>query len=335
MLPTPEAPATDVAPALHALLGEIIDYAGLFPPAGLPLGEALPNFARYRREPEAWMLARFVLPVRRLPEVAAFAELLAEGPPFRFSVLGTGGATPGAFLDAFAADCAAIEAFHAGHAGRAVADVMEVRLPDALLGAGEAAVRRFLTGVAEAAGDLALSLFFEVPIDDRVRETAPPVLAALAAHNRDAAHPAGFKMRTGGLEPAAFPAPDALAFALTACRDADVHFKATAGLHHPVRAYHASVDAKMYGFFNVFGAAVLAAAHGLDADAVRRILLDEDAASFHFENGSFAWHDLSLPVEAVRRLRRGFAVSFGSCSFDEPREDLQALGLLSGLNVER
>ncbi len=317
-------------PSLHALLAGVVDYAGLFPPANLPLDDALRNYARYRTEPEAWMLARFVLPVRRLDELAPYAGLFADDAPFRFAVLGTGGPDADAFLAALQTDLEHVAAFHRRHGRQAQVDVMEARLPAALLGAGAEAVAGFLDAVHRRTEEAlpGLDLFFEAPLDDALPRTAPAILAALAAHNRAHGAMVGFKMRTGGTEPEAFPAPSHLAYALLACREAGVRFKATAGLHHPVRRYHRSVRTRMYGFFNVFGAAVLAAVHALDEAAVRAVLLDEDPAHFRFTPEAFAWRDLSVPVEAVRRARRDVAVSFGSCSFDEPREDLQALGLL-------
>ena len=57
-MPAEHTPTTLTPPALHALVSSIIDYAGLFPPARLPLDTAIGNYARYRTEPEAWMLAR-------------------------------------------------------------------------------------------------------------------------------------------------------------------------------------------------------------------------------------------------------------------------------------
>src|SRR5436190_17389433 len=73
--------------SLRVLLEGVIDYAGLFPPAKLPLDQALRNYARYRHEPEGWMLGRFVCPASRLVELVPFhEELFAAGPPFVFSV---------------------------------------------------------------------------------------------------------------------------------------------------------------------------------------------------------------------------------------------------------
>src|ERR671939_21225 len=85
--------------SLHALLAGAVDYAGLFPPAGLPLEQAVGDYARYRREPEAWMLGRFVCPAARLAELAPFHDELFRGDePFLFSALGRGGAGAEAVL---------------------------------------------------------------------------------------------------------------------------------------------------------------------------------------------------------------------------------------------
>jgi len=46
----------------RVLLANAIDYAGLFPPAGLPMREAAGNYERYRRGAESGLLGRFVVP---------------------------------------------------------------------------------------------------------------------------------------------------------------------------------------------------------------------------------------------------------------------------------
>ena len=60
--------------SLRALLAGAIDYAGMFPPASLPLGQAFDNYLRYRSGPDAWMLGRFVCPVGRLPDLVALTK---------------------------------------------------------------------------------------------------------------------------------------------------------------------------------------------------------------------------------------------------------------------
>ena len=111
--------------SVRALLTGIIDYAGMFPPANLPLDEALRNYLRYRSEPESWMLGRFICPAARLAELDAYRGLFQEGPPFAFSVLGRGGSTDNEFLAGLRADIADIAAFRARHANRVTVQVLE------------------------------------------------------------------------------------------------------------------------------------------------------------------------------------------------------------------
>src|SRR5206468_4135962 len=106
--------------------------------------------------------------------------------------------------------------------------------------------------------------------------------------------------------------------------------KFTAGLHHPVRHHDAGVGAVMHGFLNVFVAGVLAAARGLDRDEVREIVADEAADSFAFTDDGMRWRHHRASVMEIETARKSAVVSFGSCSFDEPRDDLRALGLLVG-----
>jgi hypothetical protein len=152
-------------------------------------------------------------------------------------------------------------------------------------------------------------------------------VAAALAQTRPAA---GFKLRCGGTDAAAFPTPEQVAGTITACRGAGVPLKFTAGLHHPLRHFDAGVRTPMHGFLNVFVAGVLATVHGLGEDEVRRIVEDEDAGHFVFTDQECRWGDWAVAVAQIVAARRA-VVSFGSCSFDEPRADLRALRLLQGV----
>jgi hypothetical protein len=103
--------------------------------------------------------------------------------------------------------------------------------------------------------------------------------------------------------------------------------KFTAGLHHPLRQYREEVQTRMHGFLNVLGAAALAAEHRWDTNQTAMMLEDENVDSFSFTDAFFAWREWRIDTKRLQ-YRRRFAVSFGSCSFDEPREDLRALGFL-------
>ena len=91
--------------------------------------------------------------------------------------------------------------------------------------------------------------------------------------------------------------------------------------------FRSEVETKMHGFLNVLGAAVLSAEHDWDEVQTAAMLDDEDATLFSFSDESFAWREWKIATDQIT-ARRKFVTSFGSCSFDEPREDLRALKLL-------
>ena len=332
---SPDPSDSLITPSLQALLHEVVDYAGLFPPADLSLQRALQSYAEYREEEEAWMLSRFVLPVRRLPDLTRHRPLLKRGAPYDLSVLGTGGGTTETFLDAFERDLEVIEEFEEDQRGRAQVDVMEVPLPDALVGGSQADLTAFLEAVNRklvAAGTAKLDLFLELPMRGDAVAGLPALGAAAAEHNSQQAVPArtvvGLKIRCGGAEPTDVPDADEVAALIVAARNAGIPFKATAGLHHPIRHYDDGLDTEMHGFLNVFAASVLAAEHDLDRPAVRAILREETADNFRFLKDALAWRDLSVSLDDIRYARETLALSFGSCSFEEPIDHLRDLELL-------
>jgi hypothetical protein len=150
----------------------------------------------------------------------------------------------------------------------------------------------------------------------------------LAEHNSDAdVATFGYKLRTGGVTADAFPTSAQISEALVTPATHQLPIKFTAGLHHPIRQFRDEVKTKMHGFLNVLGAAVLAAEHRWDAHQTSIMLEDENADSFSFTDDFFAWREWKIDIERLK-YRRKFVTSFGSCSFDEPREDLRALGFL-------
>jgi hypothetical protein len=113
---------------------------------------------------------------------------------------------------------------------------------------------------------------------------------------------------------------------IAAAANAGVAFKATAGLHHPVRHVDPATGFTMHGFLNILAAAALAPR--LDRETLLRVVAEEDPAAFTFDDTSLRWRDERVELDAIARLRRDAFVSYGSCSFSEPIEDLTALGIL-------
>lgn len=284
--------------SLRALLTERIDYAGLFPPATLSMDDAVANFAAYREGADAWALARFVLPVVRLDEFEVAAAPYLRGAPWRLAAL------------AQLTDADAIRAFNGRMEGRAHIDTVESRA---------ASVEE-----VEALAPLAsiATTYVELPID----EAPASLIAAMAAHGLRA------KVRTGGVTAASFPPARDVARFLVACVQHRVKLKATAGLHHPLRGEYAltydahSARATMFGFLNLFLAASFAR-QGMDEATLTELLDERDARAFHVGDDQMSWRGHALTTSALANDRDQFAVSFGSCSFREPLDDLSALAL--------
>jgi hypothetical protein len=268
------------------------------------------EYAEHRASPDAWALGRFVVPAGRLAELEAVARGLLphEGEPWRLSVL-LHGDVP--------ADLGRVGEFDARHAvgaadGRAVADAVELR-------AGTIAA-------IEAAADMlpvGLEAYVEVPIVD----DPAPLIRTIAGRGLRA------KVRTGGTNAEAFPRAADLARFIAACVDAGVPFKATAGLHHPLRgAYRLtyaedSARGTMFGFLNVFLATAFARA-GLPRELLPALLEESSPANIRFDDGAVVWRDHRVTAVQLEDSRREIARAFGSCSFREPVDDLRALRLL-------
>ncbi|MDO8502226.1 MAG: hypothetical protein Q7S20_10320 [Gemmatimonadaceae bacterium] len=296
----------------RAFLAGLIDYAGLFPPASLEMDAAVRAYADYRRWRERDLLGRFVLPAARLDEFAESAAAVlprgAASQPWRLSVIG-------------ASDMEQVKEkvlhFNRGHgnkspAGHAVCDAIEVPV-------------RSVEDIERALGIFpeSFQLFLEIPASP----DPEPLISALSGTR------AAAKIRTGGVVAGAIPAaPDVLGF-IVACSRHDVPFKATAGLHHAIRAMypltyeaHAPADL-MYGYLNVFVAAAFARL-GMSEDSVLAILEETDPAAFQFDESGVRWRGTALSSAQLASARHGFALSFGSCSFTEPVAEAARLDLL-------
>jgi len=310
--------------SIHAFLSQIIDYAGLYPPANLPLDEAIRNFVKYQKDADVWMLSRFVIPAKRLIDLSKLAEqIFPRDGILSFSVLGQGGKDAGEFLQNLRLDIASILAFRDLHGAGVVADVFEAALPISVLGY-QADALDLVNKTTDVLNKNGLTVFFEAPFGEGWQSRAEKLIKSL---RKIKDKHIGFKLRTGGVTPDAFPTTEQVTWAISATRDGGVPMKATAGLHHPIRHYNESVQTKMHGFINVFGAGILAVTNNLSTQQIEPILEDENAADFIFDETGFSWKDLRVATSEISSARHQI-VSFGSCSFDEPREDLRSIGLL-------
>ncbi|MFZ4574518.1 MAG: hypothetical protein ACOYN0_08985 [Phycisphaerales bacterium] len=306
----------------RTLLSSLIDYAGLFPPAKLDMGPAVEAYAHARAGEHEWMLGRFVCPCSRLREMSGAAAPLLPGTFARSGYREQ--STQGerwritALIDGDLEECLdTIDRFNEHHSheenGRAMVDMMEMKATDA------SEIDAALDVIPEG-----LFPFFEFPVTTDCRG----FIAALAGNS------SGAKIRTGGVVGGAFPTVDEVGAFLLACDAADVPFKATAGLHHPCRGNYRltyekdSASCTMHGFLNLFLAAAILKSKHCGPDTVREILSIEDPSGFKFSEDVVCCGRHMIEVTDLALVRESFALSFGSCSFDEPVADLRRIGAL-------
>jgi hypothetical protein len=290
-----------------AALGGFIDYAGLFPPTELGMADAVTEYRAARGGGEAWMVERFLCPVGRLEELAAvlMPTMAAGEAAWRLSAVAAG-----ADLDA---DAAAIEAFDTELSGGATIELVETKVPPNDLAAW----------ATRAVARLDRMVFFEIPWADDLAGSFDALVAARESSGRIL----GAKLRTGGLAAGDFPSPEAVAAFLAGCRDRSLPMKATAGLHHPVRHLDPATGFVHHGFLNLLVGAALAV-RGEDAAAIVAVVADDEPGAFEFDRTGIRWRGITAGISDLQAARRGLFVAYGSCSFDEPVEDLTALGVL-------
>lgn len=317
--------AKPIPASLRALLEGAIDYAGLYPPAGLDLPTALDKYFQHRGSPHSWMLSRFVVGVDKLEGLASLvAERNGSGLSTGFAVVLRPANSSNDFSEQFAEDLARIRQFHSSAPGGLTIDAIEVKTP---LADPLDWLRGFLGVALPAAKWLTANLYFEVGIAgdwerwmSRLRNEAPEAFGRRT----------GFKLRCGGLEKRAFPTSKQIAAFLAACKRIGGDWKATAGMHHPLPTDDASTGAVMQGFVNLFTAALL---HQFERGESRperliQVLDDRDPKSWSFTDDEVRWRDFSVKTSKIVTARKHIATSFGSCSFDEPVDDLVGLGWL-------
>ena len=301
--------------SVQALMDGILDYAGLFPPAKLDMAPAMQHYHAYREGVDSWMLGRIVIPVARFDEFEANAEgLLGHSKdPVTDDCWVISALTAPVADDGFKRDLDAIEAFNERHLERgshAVAvDTIEVKAASA-------------SEIDEALELIPEFIFPYFEIDHR--QDVRGAVAAIAGMD------AGAKIRSGGITPDLHPTPAEFAAFIGACRDAEVPFKATAGLHHPLRHHAESVGCDQFGFLNVFVGACLAWWHDeVTPELLERILEARTLDGFVFEPERLGFDGHLLSCEHVEEARERFCHGYGSCSFIEPLEDLVELNLLT------
>jgi hypothetical protein len=302
--------STALRPSVRAAFTGLIDYAGLFPPAQLSLDAARREYHDARGGPHAWMLGRFILTA---PQLGESAKTLHEP----FSVI----------VDP---DVDALHRLARLRAAGATVEAVEIPLQKSVSPFRERLLRDDVLNILGALeADLGVSGLRDLPAFVEIPRTKAWWSVLRETLDAAARFQLGAKLRCGGLTAEAFPGIDEVTEFIAAASDAGVPFKATAGLHHPVRHVDPASGFIMHGFLNLLAAAALAPS--VDRATLSRIVAEEEPGAFVFGDDSFAWRNETVDTERLTEARRVALVAYGSCSFSEPVEDLTALGILPAL----
>lgn len=290
---------------MRGLLEGVFDYAGLFPSTELSMHGAVSAYLRHQKGPESEVLNRFVCPSSRLEELRI--ELDRHGPtePVALTVVGSKGGNWG---DGLVHDAESMTRFIEYAGDLADIEAFEIRAPDH-------------ENLSEYLGDLRafnqVDVFCELPWGTQMSDS----LGLIAEQDW-----LGVKARVGGLMPDSFPTSPELAGFLQQCIQLELPYKLTAGLHHPFRSYRDEVQTKMHGFLNVMVAAVMLHAHDLSAKEAADILESESPSDFKFNDQFLQFRDWTADLEDIEDMRELF-VGIGSCSVEEPVQDLKSHNL--------
>ena len=302
------ASATMAPTTIKSWLRGVVDYAGLFPPASLPMAAAVTEYAEHRAGDEKWMLGRFVVPAARLDEFEAAADVMPTQAAHSWAL--------SALLGSDAEeDIERVEAFNLRHGdarkGAVIVDTVELKANS---------VREVVR--AAALLDRRFDTYLEVPVADDPGE----IIAAIARTTAKA------KIRTGGVTREAFPTGGQVVRFIARCVEHRVAFKATAGLHHPWGDNYPLTYAPdaplgpMFGFLNVL-IATAALRAGWSAPDATIALEERGRDAFALGSDGMRWRGRPLTALELRASRDSLA-AFGSCSFRDPVGGLKASALL-------
>ena len=330
--------------SLRTFMDGRIDYAGLFPPADLPLNEAIKEYVSQIKSDNSQMLGRFIIHTSKLNELDEFLPFFKDIGALRLSVLGGGGNSDDEYLKKIDQNITNINDYRKKHGNKIEIDVIECKMPS---NSPSKSTMEKITASLNKNGLTHYHEFTELPpvgmnysteIDDSSwdKEILPTVELISKLDN------AGIKLRCGGIVKEAFPSVEQVAAMIQTCVIVGIPMKFTAGLHHPIRHFADEYDEYMHGFINTFGAGVFATTFPKPKNSQEKyrmfILLshmidDQNADNFSFTKDSMTWkvgddRDTRFEIDAktIQNARKKGMISYGSCSFQEPIDDVSQLG---------
>lgn len=330
--------------SLRLLLFDLIEYAGMFPPAKLPFEQAFENYLRYRKQPENWILSRFICPTSNLENLSdSIQSDLVDEWPIRVSVLIASSDNPLQDPQQIIQEVQKVNHYSEINYPKMMIESIETKISEGLIDTILKDEKHdllsfdltpfsasILNAVMEQKRPLQ-RIFVELPYNGTsISITAvKQMLLEFEKLNHylskyDLLTRVGIKIRCGGTN--IIPSIP-LSEVMIECAKRNVPFKATAGLHYP---FFDKVRNEKYGFISLFIASAFAYSNpNIDIEFIQTILTEKESQNFFFhENGMTYLNQWHLTNEQISHSRKLFQ-SFGSCSFEEPLDELKKIGWLN------
>ena len=330
--------------SLRTFMNGLVDYAGLFPPADLPLDKAINEYFEQLKSDNSAMLSRFIIPISKLNDLDDFIPLFSDVGSLRLSVLGGGGKTDDEYLSKIKQNITNINEYRGKHSDKIQIDVIECKMAT--------------NSPSKSTMQEATTLLNENELTHYHEFTELPDVGINYSTNEDESSwdevivptveliskmkGAGVKLRCGGVVKEAFPSVEQVAAMIQTCVLAKAPMKFTAGLHHPIRHFADEYDEFMHGFINTFGAGIFATTFPTPKNLQEKYRMftllshmidDQNAENFSFTNDSMIWKvrddrdtEFEIDTEKIEKVREKGMISYGSCSFQDPIDDLTQLG---------
>ena len=330
--------------SLRTFMNGLIDYAGLFPPADLPLDKAINEYFEQLKSDNSAMLSRFIIPISKLNDLDNFIPLFSDIGSLRLSVLGGGGKTDDEYLSKINQNIADINEYRKKHSDKIQIDVIECKMAtnspskSTMQEATTLLNENGLTHYHEFTELLPVGINYSTNEDESSWDEVIVPTVELISEMKGA----GVKLRCGGVVKEAFPSVEQVAAMIQTCVLAKAPMKFTAGLHHPIRHFADEYDEFMHGFINTFGAGIFATTFPTPKNSQEKyqmfillshMIADQNAENFSFNNDSMSWKvrddrdtEFEIDAEKIENARKKSMMSYGSCSFQDPIDDLTQLG---------
>ncbi len=304
-------------------LKDIIDYAGLFPPAKLSATDAVAEFLEMNSNSQLkGLFKRFVFPLNRREELEAEFQkhphqevplsLLGQPAPEQKDALATLHLVESASQS------------EAWKTGKFQCDSLEVKLPSLSSFDWSSEWKEFGNCFAEfRARHPHITLYVEQDWQD-MRQVGVDRFASLAQTHGGLC----LKIRTGGLTEESIPPPDSLANVLSWIVSSGLALKCTAGLHAALRETSPRFHFEMHGFLNVQACVGLLQAWKKCGKAPNLVLCLETLGAQTLPELTAAVKKSEVGVNSLSELlqnARSTFHSFGSCSVKEPFESLESV----------